>query len=86
MLVFGAMIAACSNKPDVRTLEPYRDEMCACKDAVCANSVLDRWADALLKFNDVSEADDKRIMTISVALNTCRERVIVEGTGLKRTQ
>jgi hypothetical protein len=71
-------LLACK-KPDVATLEPYRAEMCACKDVACANTVFDRWGKALGKFLDVDDAAEKQIMAISKGVNDCRDKLMMDA-------
>ena len=75
-LLLVAATAACS-KPDIATLEPYRVEICTCKDVACANTVFDRWGKALLKFGDVDDAADKQIMAIAKSVNDCRDKLMM---------
>ncbi len=79
VLLLIAIAAAGCGKPDIKKLEPYRTEMCACTNVVCANAVFDRWAKVLLKYLDVDEAEDKQIMEISKGVNDCRDKLMMDA-------
>lgn len=82
ILLVGSIVfaAACGGKADnaLKELEGFKDKMCACKDASCADGVekeMMEWAKKMkdeVKEEDISDEQKAKGKEISKAMRECR--------------
>jgi hypothetical protein len=78
-VVAALSLTACGGGGDakIKEFEGFRDRMCECKDATCANKILDEWREWRKGTTDLKPSDDqaKRIKEIDHAFHDCEHKV-----------